>query len=337
APAPTGPASNARAQLIEAANKEGEVAVWANTFDKAEVVLKPFKEKYPNIRVKIWDAATGDDAINKITEESKAGRISGDIFFGGEGDLVRAMVAGVLQENDWKTAGWPNQPAHKFYINYGANPRLPAFNTNVIPIDQGPKSWEDMATDKWRTKAPVSSFSGAEVSLLLGYMWGESPNTINWAKSEKYLTDVVTNNKPKVVRGFSGPIELLVSGEYGIFLPVASGRTILEYAIIGAPIALVPVGKTPGNTQAVGMWKNPAHPNAAKVFADWFTSEGGQLSKIQADLVFAYDPEIAKVARANQLLAGKYKTEVVPVPSAMLTPANVKKANDFWLKLLGVT
>ena len=84
------------------------------------------------------------------------------------------------------------------------------------------------------------------------------------------------------------------------------------------------------------MVKNAAHPNAAKVFADWFAAEGGQLSKIQVDLIYALDPEVAKVARANQLLAGKYKIEVIPVPSELLTTENVKRAQDFWLKLLGV-
>ncbi len=51
-PAPAGPTATSREQLLEAAKKEGEVAVWANTFDKSDEVLKPFYEKYPFIKVK---------------------------------------------------------------------------------------------------------------------------------------------------------------------------------------------------------------------------------------------------------------------------------------------
>lgn len=335
-PTPSGAAPSARDQLLAAAKKEGSVAVWANHFDKVEEIFQPFKEKYPYIQVKVWDASTGDDVINKLTEEGKVGRVTGDVFFSSESDLVNAVARNLLMEYDWKVAGWPNQPKHKYFINYGTNPRLPVFNTNVISVDQGPKSWEDMATGRWRDKAPVSSFSGAEVTMLLGYMWRASPNTINWEKAEKYLTDVVKNNKPKVVRGFSGPMELLVTGEYGIFVPLASGREVLKYSLVGAPISIVPIGKTPGITQSLGMIKNPAHPNAAKVFADWFAAEGGQLSKIQVDLVYALDPTIAKDAIANKLLAGKYKIEVEPVPTEFFTEANVKRSSDFWLGLLGV-
>ncbi|MBM2831916.1 MAG: transporter substrate-binding protein [Dehalococcoidia bacterium] len=335
-PAPAGPTATSREQLLAAANKEGEVAVWSNTFDKADEVLKPFYDKYPGIKVKLWDASTGNDAINKLVEEGKAGRVTGDIFFSGEGDLVNAVATGVMQEYDWKTAGWPNQPSHKFYANYATNPRLPAFNTNVIPVDQGPKSWEDLATNKWASKSPVASFSGAEGPLLFAYMWREKEGVLNWEKAEKYWIDVVKNNKPKVVRGFSGPIELMIAGEYGIFVPVASGGEILNYALKGAPIAIVPIGKTPGITQSLGIVKNPAHPNAAKVFADWFTAEGGQFNKLNTDMRYAIAPDMAKVARANILLRDKYQIAVEPVPSEFFTPANVKRANDFHLKTLGV-
>ncbi|MDP2743925.1 MAG: extracellular solute-binding protein [Dehalococcoidia bacterium] len=335
-PAPAGPVSDARAQLLEAAYKEGEVQLWANTFDNQAKVLKPFHDKYPGITVKVWDASTGNDVINKLVEEGKAGKVSGDIFFSGEGDLVTAITAGVMAEYPWDNDDWPNQPDTKLYINYGTNPRLPAFNTNVIPVDQGPKSWEDMATNRWVGKSPVFSFSGEDGPLLFAYMWRLPGDVLNWAKAEKYWTDVVTNNKPAIVRGYSGPLELLVSGEYGIMLPVASGRTVLEYALIGAPIAIVPVGKTPGITQSLGMVKNPAHPNATKVFLDWFTSEGGQLSQIQENLIYAIDPEITKIARANILLRDKYFIEVEPVPSKFYTPENTERASDHHLRTAGV-
>jgi ABC-type Fe3+ transport system substrate-binding protein len=150
--------------LYEAAKQEGEVALWANTFSDATKVLKPFHDKYPGVKVKVWDASTGDDVINKLVEEGKVGRITGDIFFSGEGDLVKAVTAGLMQEHEWGNEAWPNQPPNKFYINYGTNPRLPVFNTNVIPVAEGPKSWEDLALPKWADKGPVASFSGSTSS-----------------------------------------------------------------------------------------------------------------------------------------------------------------------------
>jgi iron(III) transport system substrate-binding protein len=323
-----------REQLIAAANNEGEVAVWANTFPGGNEVLKPFHDKYPFIKVKLWDAS-GDEIINRLIEEAKAGRFTADIFFSPEGDLVRSVGLELMQEYDWKTQGWSNQPPGRSYINWGSNGRLPAFNTNVIPIAEGPKSWEDLALPKWRDKSPVASFSAPDNPLLYAYMWRENEGVLNWERAEKFLTDAVKNNKPKVVRGF--PMELLATGEYGIFSPDVSGRNVLAFVLMGAPIALVPVGKTPGLTNSVGIVKNAAHPNAAKVFADWFAAEGGLLTKVRYDLVYALDPATARVSPVNQLLAGKYGIEVEPVPTAFFTPENVKRANNFWLALLGVT
>jgi iron(III) transport system substrate-binding protein len=322
--------------LYEAARQEGEVALWANTFSDATKVLKPFHDKYPGVKVKVWDASTGDDVINKLVEEGKVGRVTGDIFFSGEGDLVKAVTAGLMQEHDWGTEGWPNQPPNKFYINYGTNPRLPVFNTNVIPVAEGPKSWEDLALPKWRDKGPVASFSGSTLTMLMAHMWREKEGELNWEKAEKYFTDVVENTKPKVVRGFSGPMELLVTGEYGIFVPVASGRRVMFYSLIGAPVSIVPVGKTPGITQAMGIVKNAAHPNAARLFANWYAKEGGALSKIQGDLIYTLDPELVDVARANILLRDRYNTEVEPVPTKFFSAENVDRATDFHLKVLGV-
>jgi iron(III) transport system substrate-binding protein len=312
------------------------VALWSNTFDEGPQVTKAFQAAYPGIKLKIWDASTGGDVINKLVEEGKVGRVTGDIFFSGEGDLVLAAETGVMQEYDWPTEGWPSQPDSKYYINYGSNPRLPVFNTNVIPVDEGPKTWEDLATSKWADKSPVASFSGAEGPMLFAHMWREREGELNWAKAEKYWTDVVTNNKPKIVRGYSGPMELLVTGEYGLFVPVASGRRVLFYSLIGAPVSIVPMGKTPGLPQSMGIVKNAAHPNAAKVFIDWFIKEGGQLIKIQEGLLYAVDPKLAETARANVLLRDRFNTEVEPVPSLFFTPENVSRANDFHLTTMGV-
>jgi hypothetical protein len=131
-------------------------------------------------------------------------------------------------------------------------------------------------------------------------------------------------------------MELLVTGEYGIFVPVASGRRVMFYSLIGAPVSIVPVGKTPGITQAMGIVKNAAHPNAARLFADWYVKEGGALSKIQGDLIYSLDPELVDVARANILLRDRYNTEVEPVPTKFFSAENVDRATDFHLKVLGV-
>ena len=44
----------------------------------------------------------------------------------------------------------------------------------------------------------------------------------------------------------------------------------------------------------------------------------------------------AVVSPVKRLLTDKYKIEVEPVPPQFFTPENVKRADNFWLTLLGV-
>src|SRR3990172_4770355 len=79
-PAPTLPQLTREQQLVEGAKKEGVVVYWMHTGRGLEQALKLFKEKYPFLEVKTFDAARGPEIVTRITEESKAGRYSVDLI-----------------------------------------------------------------------------------------------------------------------------------------------------------------------------------------------------------------------------------------------------------------
>lgn len=73
---------------IEAAAKaEGSVLVYANT-SKVEKAAEGFMEAYPGITVQAFDLG-GDDVLQKTIEEQKAGAFTGDVWFSSGGaDLI---------------------------------------------------------------------------------------------------------------------------------------------------------------------------------------------------------------------------------------------------------
>lgn len=331
-PTPVAPQVTTGQQVLEAAKKEGEVVIWSNVFREKEKFLSVFNGQYPFIKVTVWDASTGSDAVNRLAEEKKAGRVTADIIFSSESDVIPAMTLGLLAEYDWKREGWVNQPSHKFYLNYSANPRTPTYNTDLMSGAEAPKSWDDLKDPKLRGKTAVTS-SGAELPLLMAYLWREG-DKLNWEKAEKYLTDMVTNTRPRVMSGITRNVGLLAAGDFSLFLG-ASGDASLFYLMMGAPLAIVPVGQSPGLTRSAALVKDAPHPNAAKIFLDFFTTPEGLLAKTELDFTPVLYPEAAKKDRASQLLK-KYGIETVVVPTAVYTAANVDRAVTWWQKLLGV-
>jgi iron(III) transport system substrate-binding protein len=332
-PAPAVTPASGDQQVIDAAKKEGEVDIWSNTFQDRQQILSSFNARYPFIQVKVWDAPTGPDAVNKIAEEAKVSKVSADILFSSESDIVPAMNLGLLAEYNWNRQGWLNQPTHKFYLNYATNPRTPLYNTDVISAAEAPKGWDDLKDAKWRTRSTVVSSSGAELPLLMAYLWRDG-DKLGWDKAEKFLTDMVTNVRPRVMSGITGTATLVAAGEFSMFL-VGSGDTSLRMITKGAPVAIVPVGQSPGLSRSVGLVKGAPHPNAAKLFLDYFTTPEGLLAKTEADFTPVTYPEAAKTARANLLLK-KYGIETLMVPTSVYTAENVSRATMWWQKLLGL-
>lgn len=71
------------AAIEAAATAEGELLVYANT-SKVEKAAEAFMEKYPGIKVQAFDLG-GDDVLTKVVEEQKAGAFTGDVWFSSGG------------------------------------------------------------------------------------------------------------------------------------------------------------------------------------------------------------------------------------------------------------
>lgn len=86
------------AAIEEAAKKEGELLVYANS-SKVEKAAEAFMEAYPDIKVQAFDLG-GDDVLMKTVEEQKAGAFTGDVWFSSGG---AELVGNVLpKEYVWR-------------------------------------------------------------------------------------------------------------------------------------------------------------------------------------------------------------------------------------------
>ncbi len=329
-----GSAAWAQQDVIEKAKKEGEVAVWTHTWSGGRKVLKPFYQKYPFLKVKVWDSRS-NTITAKVIEEAKAGRFIPDVIVLSTYGMTVIKDAGLLREYDWPAhvKRWEHQPKHPFWVNHATSLRTPSYHTRIVRKDEAPKSWDDLINPKWRGKAVISS-SGADAPLLFAHLWQEKEGELNWEKSFDFWSRVVKTTKPKVSRGFIAPTELHASGEYPLFL-VNALNIVFIFREKGAPIQPVAVGRTVGSSWGIAMPKTVPHPNAAKLFIDYLVSPEGLLNYVDANYVPVLDPQVAQRAKANVKLK-EMGIDWYPVPTKIRSKENVNKATRWWANNLGV-
>ena len=319
-------------ELIEGAKKEGEVVVWSHTWEKG--VSEHFKKKYPFLKVKVWDGRN-ETVVNKMITEAKAGRHSVDVVVLVNRGLMALKNAGFLQEYNWpkRVKAWPNQADHNYWAYFSSYAYMPIYNPKVVPVDQAPKSWDDLKNPRWKGIAGISA-SGSEAPLIYAYLWRKPNGDLNWEKAIAFWKEVVAATKPKVGRGFHQPTELIIAGEHHILLH-NSLAVVLRYLNEGATLGMLPVKKTIGGGVGVAMPKTVPHPNAAQLFIDYLVSPEGVINYANSIYTIVMDPELAPKAKPNRMIQ-KAGIAVEVIPDKYLTSKNLKRASSAWLSILGV-
>lgn len=331
-PTTTASPTSREQQLIEGAKKEGEVIFWTYYFPAWTAInlMQRFQQKYPFLKVIPWDTPLGATAIAKQVEEVKAGRYTVDVLLYQQLDILEAIQLGLVEKYDFPgTEAWigqPKPPQSDYYRNIARDGYAPVYNTKLINSAEAPKSWKDLNDAKWRGKSLIST-SGTDFMMGFSYVLGEG-KTIEWDKAFAFWREVVAKTRPAVAGGYSGPRTRVVSGEFALFLAAPLGGTLLEMWR-GAPLAIPPVYTyTRGNSLALA--KNAPHPNAARLWIDFLSTEGLVQYADVAGLQSSH-PELNKKTRAYQTLAASGLTFIDPPPPIeVFSLDNLRKSEKLW-------
>jgi ABC-type Fe3+ transport system substrate-binding protein len=90
-----------------------------------------------------------------------------------------------------------------------------------------------------------------------------------------------------------------------------------------------------GSPWAVAIPKTQPHPNAAKIFTDYFFTDQGLLTYMDAVNGMAVDPAVAKRANGNMTMKELGVEWYLP-PDKLRTGESVTKATKWWTSELGV-
>ena len=271
-------------KVVEAAKKEGKVVVSLPASNELRAGIEKLFEKRYGIDVEplVGRAAT---VVRKMIDESKAGVRYVDLHMGGSESIVTGMlpegVIDALEPNMllsevrdpkqwWGGHIWVDIAKKFVYSTLSYQPESLWFNSQLMKAEDV-RSFDDLLDEKLKGKIgfldPRTPGSGAS-------LW----SYLREVKGEEYLSKLV-GQKLALSRDQRVLAEILAKGNVAFVL----GLTYYSYAPFikaGLPVAPLPVPKeglyVAGGSGHLVVLKNAPHPNAARLFLNWFLSREGQ-------------------------------------------------------------
>jgi iron(III) transport system substrate-binding protein len=274
-------------QTLAAAKKEGQVNIYIYRY---EGLLQDFKREYPGITVQAV-TGRGSEMSNRIMAERRAGKFIADVYSGGTNSLFNTLYKGkaldplkpllVLPEVTDTSKWYGNEHRyadpegkHIFAFIGSASSSQLSYNTNLVNPKEF-KSYTDLINPKWKGKIvaldPRDTGLGATMQFYFyspqigpEYMkkfFGGMDNT--YAKNWQQMTNWLAQGKFAICMGCKDSQRAKNQG-----LPVDDFDT--THWKEGSSFSA-------GGGSMAYMNQAP-HPNAAKVFLNWFLSRKGQIA-----------------------------------------------------------
>lgn len=280
------------ARLIEGAKKEGKLVFWGS--DQASImrpVLDAFSKKYPFIQTEYWRAGS-DKVAEKELAEARVGRQSFDFSSVDIDTYPEIKKAGLMKKYDWpNTRSW--DPKYREPEGYAVARNILqtviAYNRDLVPAAEAPKSWEDVLNPKWKGAISVDK-EGYDWVLMLWAAWGKE-------KTVTYLKNV-SKNGVTLGEGSSARTEMLAAGAFKIDLRLNLNQ-VRDRQKKGAPVEWVRTNPILEKGTFMYIAETAPHPNAAMLFADWLTSSEGQ--KIYSDAKGQISPDPTLKGRSAEM------------------------------------
>jgi iron(III) transport system substrate-binding protein len=268
-------------QLIAEAKKEPELTfiAGAQTFGGAKplAALEAAFNKRFGLNAKIRFAAGPEMnamAARVITEQKSGAKTSTDLYHGSQSHFALLHKEKALEQVDWSGVfPWITKPMEIFPhegVLVFTSLRGIIYNSKLIPKEKAPKTYEDLVDPKlsvtWTKKLAIPPYVSWLVELSM--IWSE-------AKVKDFTRKLVALSGGRLRYSEE---ERVVSGEFPIAANMGGAvEQMWQWQAKGAPLVAVMASNPvlPSYFQ-LGVPKNSAHPNLAKLFVAFMASPEAQ-------------------------------------------------------------
>lgn len=288
-------------QTLEAARKEGVVVVSGPPgAQQRQAITTGWAKAFPDIKLE-YTGARGTQIVSRVVRERTAGVFNWDIILASTDPTVFSLVPidalaplrdalllpEIADDQIWLggfEAGFMDEGKKYFYSPVGTAGTLGFVNRDCITKDVFDKA-ADMKSPALRGKIvwydPTQPGTGTQGTGLLSIVHGEDwlkdmflNHAVTFSRDYKQMTDWLINCSKPVVIGMPNDV-LEQMQKHGI------GKNVEE---LDGPNYFG--NRNPGGVggnASIGWYNNAPHPNAAKVFVNWYLSR--ELQQFYADLV----------------------------------------------------
>jgi iron(III) transport system substrate-binding protein len=265
---------------LKKAQAEGKVIFYANM-----TAIQPIVDVFNTTQgiEGIYTRISTSKYLATVLTEYSAGKLQADVLQSPLPIMQILKEKGVLAPYKSPVAkgypAWAQQD--DTIIQFGIEYVAPIYNTELVKPEDVPTRYEDLTDPKWYNKMvmPDPSSHATTISWLVGLKEAKIFGTDDaWMKFVKGLAA----NKPMFVKSFGPTPAPIESGEklLGISMP----KYIISKA--PAPLGWAKVDTLLGTPRGIAVAANAPHPEAAKLFVDYWLSQNAM--QLLADKVGEY-------------------------------------------------
>jgi iron(III) transport system substrate-binding protein len=262
----TTPAEDLNA-LYEAAKAEGELTFYTtlNT-NNGQPIVQKFLNKYPGVKIN-YNRQNSEKLEEVMTQEARAGKLSWDVVECNEDVFVRLIDNKFIQAySPSAAAAFPAnlRDPNGYWVTDRVNAQTPSLNTNLVKPEEYPTAWEDLTRPAWKGRLAVEQGNVLLFSAMKAE-WGADRALSFWKG--------IAANQPSIRSGNTESAQLLAAGEFPLAVNIYTGEPN-RLAMQGAPTKVIPLDPVFLQLQLIGMGAKSEHPNAARLFINWFLMDG---------------------------------------------------------------
>jgi len=288
------PAASVAPQLqavIDGARKEGQLNfVWGEGTQGGtkgiEQLAAGFNKAYGlSLKVQFTPGPSMPDMGAKMIQEFQTNRpATSDLYVGYAVHMASAVQAGVLEAVDWPSRA-PNIKAPSLASGNGAVVPFETsldgigYNTQKLTGSAVPKTLQDLLKPEYKGKLASTPYAANFDYLATDAFWGEQKTVDFITKFSAQLAGLIRCDE----------MSRLSTGEFQAMALLCSQSNVYQEKARGGPLDIVIPSDAPLLIPLyVGLPKNSAHPNAAKLWVNYLMTREGQ------DTLYQYDFEDAQ-------------------------------------------
>ncbi|NIO06668.1 MAG: extracellular solute-binding protein [Deltaproteobacteria bacterium] len=333
-------------ELVAKAKQEGEVVVYSGRGrERRRARTQPFEEKF-GIKVS-YISGRSNELFEKIKAERGAGLFEGDIFFGRPPDTERLMREKALAplkpllflpdvtdtSHFFQGKHWYTDPGEKYAMIFAAyQGDLISINTHQLNADSITSMSEVLLNPKFKGRIVINDPEpGGGANGVLIWMY------VSKKMGPEFVRRLLTEMEPGFQQDCRQAVDLMAKGVYDIALFCYSD--VRRAKNQGLPVLNLPGPMKEGallqmgGSNQIAVLANPAHPNAQKLYVNWWLSREGQMAFQKLDRDYQSVRTDLPLDPISQERRRREGTEYVFTDASKESPQWAQEVNELWWKI----